>query len=927
MKRLRTYWARIGGRLLLIAWICMAIIGSVSTLRAEAANNPPVIGTDHPENPGDVMLFKEVTEVPDMVNTWDIKLRIEAMDKTETVDVVLVIDRSGSMRVNGRMPAAQRAAKAFVDTLLPGDGNTRIAVVSYATEVTTNSGFTNNQTTLNAAIDNLYAYGGTFTQGGIKSARDLLAGSTANQKHIVLLSDGLPTFSYNVMNLTNIAVMEYVPGYGNRRVNPISTPITAYDYTSRVGNGRELLDRYPWSLEPYYYHSGNSAIAEAGFAKGTTAVWTIGLETDATGNEILRKVATSSGHAFTANPADLQTVFTKIAGSIKSAAQKVAVTDPMGQGFVIPIGEVGNISVEGTTVQPIYDATNKTLAWHPGTLTTPIAQGSNIKYAQLNYRIEIDDDILNAAEGANGYSTNGNATVKYTDINGIEQTSAFPVPEVRPYIVILEKVLQDHAGNVIQDPDRKFTFKVTRDDGAYEKDYELAANQQRVLTNLRLESTYTIEETTTTTTPVTALSDYETSYQLDNRIVEDQAQRKFKVEEEDVNAFLQNGHTPKFTVSVTNKEKPLAEVTVKKVFNHNPSGSTAPEVVGTTDRSFNFKQLQTDPETTPIGDAFSLKNGETKTFTGLPYAKYTIWEEDYSAEFDTTYSDDVGNGDGYLPLTIYQKSGMITVTNVPKDPIRTLTINKKWLGGTNADRPAVTFKIKANGSELTEVTLTKDNATAADENIWTKTIDLFRYDTKGNAVAYEVEEVTVDGYQSNNPGTTPTANTDDDMTYEVTNTKVVKLTVKKTVTGNLGNKQKDFTFKVLKNGQAEPNFTLKDGETKEFSVIRGDQIQVIEEGALKANYVVSATLDGVAHPVTLDATQDTATCDTLTIGTADQTLTIDNNRQDAGPATGIWRDQKPQLMLTLTGAAVLAAGLIKTGKKKRQPAGGEDRVR
>ncbi|MDO5100658.1 MAG: VWA domain-containing protein [Eubacteriales bacterium] len=925
MKRLRTYWARIGGRLLLITWICMAIIGSVSTLRAEAANNPPVIGTDHPENPGDVMLFKQVKPVDGMVNTWDVSLRIEAMDKTETVDVVLVIDRSGSMKENGRMPAAIRAANAFVDTLLPGDGNTRIAVVSYATDVTTNCDFTKVQTDLNAAIDNLRADGGTFTQGGIKSARDLLAGSTANQKHIVLLSDGLPTFSYKVMNLTNIAEWEDVPGYGNRRVNPISTPITAYDYTSMVGNGRELLERYPWSFRNYYYHSGNSAIAEAGFAKGTTAVWTIGLETDATGNEILRKVATSSGHAFTANPADLQTVFTKIAGSIKSAAQNVAVTDPMGQGFVIPIGEVGNISVEGTTVQPIYDATNKTLAWHPGTLTTPIAQGSNIKYAQLNYRIEIDDDILNAAEGANGYSTNGNATVTYTDIAGHTQTSAFPVPEVRPYIVILEKVLQDHAGNVIQDPDRKFTFKVTRDDGAYEKDYELAANQQRVLTNLRLESTYTIEETTTTTTPATALSDYETSYELDERIVEDQAQRKFKVEEKDVKAFLQNGHTPKFTVSVTNKEKPLAEVTVKKVFNHNPGGSTAPEVVGTTDRIFTFKQLQTDPETTPIGTAFFLKNGETKTFTDLPYANYTIWEEDYSTEFDTTYTDDVGNGDGYLPLTIYQKSGMITVTNVPKDPIRTLTINKKWLGGTNAKRPTVTFEIMANGTKLTEVKLTKDNAT--DENIWTKTIDLFRYDTKGNVVTYTVQEKPVDGYQSSQPGTVPTVDTDGDMTYEVTNTKVVKLTVKKTVSGNLGNKQKDFTFKVVKNGQVEPTFTLKDGETKEFSLIKDDQIQVIEEGALKANYVVSATLDGTAHPVTQDATQDTATCDTLTIGTADQTLTIDNNRQDAGPATGIWRDQKPQLMLTLTGAAVLAAGLIKTGKKKPQPAGGEDRVR
>lgn len=47
-------------------------------------NNPPVTGEEekaqHPENPGDVMLFKEAEPVEGMVNVWDITLRIEGKD-------------------------------------------------------------------------------------------------------------------------------------------------------------------------------------------------------------------------------------------------------------------------------------------------------------------------------------------------------------------------------------------------------------------------------------------------------------------------------------------------------------------------------------------------------------------------------------------------------------------------------------------------------------------------------------------------------------------------------------------------------------------------------------------------------------------------------------------------------------------------------
>lgn len=38
------------------------------------ATDAPVIGVDHPTEPGEVMFFKEATPVPGMLNTWNITL-------------------------------------------------------------------------------------------------------------------------------------------------------------------------------------------------------------------------------------------------------------------------------------------------------------------------------------------------------------------------------------------------------------------------------------------------------------------------------------------------------------------------------------------------------------------------------------------------------------------------------------------------------------------------------------------------------------------------------------------------------------------------------------------------------------------------------------------------------------------------------------
>ena len=87
----------------------------------------PVIGIDHPKKEGEVLLFKEAKPVEGKVNTWDLTLRIESKDAKTNTSIVLVIDRSGSMREQDRLVNTKVAAKNFVDSILSKEGaNTKI---------------------------------------------------------------------------------------------------------------------------------------------------------------------------------------------------------------------------------------------------------------------------------------------------------------------------------------------------------------------------------------------------------------------------------------------------------------------------------------------------------------------------------------------------------------------------------------------------------------------------------------------------------------------------------------------------------------------------------------------------------------------------------------------------------------------------------
>lgn len=92
--------------------------GSLVTADADPMKGEPapVIGQDHPKDPGEVKLFKTAKAVDGMVNTWDITLRAEVKDNLKKSDIVLVGDRSGSMTEEDRMKR-QRTQRSSLSTL------------------------------------------------------------------------------------------------------------------------------------------------------------------------------------------------------------------------------------------------------------------------------------------------------------------------------------------------------------------------------------------------------------------------------------------------------------------------------------------------------------------------------------------------------------------------------------------------------------------------------------------------------------------------------------------------------------------------------------------------------------------------------------------------------------------------------------------
>ncbi|MBQ9728174.1 MAG: VWA domain-containing protein [Clostridia bacterium] len=116
------------------------------------------------------------------------------------VDIVLILDRSGSMS-GSAIANLKNGAKAFIDIIYGATGGTggqiaggtHIGIVSFADVATQDEGLITDVADLKAAVDGLTAGGSTNHFDAFTKSLALLQNSTANEQVMVMFTDGFTT--------------------------------------------------------------------------------------------------------------------------------------------------------------------------------------------------------------------------------------------------------------------------------------------------------------------------------------------------------------------------------------------------------------------------------------------------------------------------------------------------------------------------------------------------------------------------------------------------------------------------------------------------------------------------------------------------------------------------------------------------------------
>jgi len=112
------------------------------------------------------------------------------LESGQKLAIALVIDRSGSMR-GQPLRAAKEAVIEFLSRLSEGD---QVALLSFASSVRTDCGFTADHSRVRSALDKVYARGDTALYDAARAGVNAVAkAGGATRKAVVLLTDGRRT--------------------------------------------------------------------------------------------------------------------------------------------------------------------------------------------------------------------------------------------------------------------------------------------------------------------------------------------------------------------------------------------------------------------------------------------------------------------------------------------------------------------------------------------------------------------------------------------------------------------------------------------------------------------------------------------------------------------------------------------------------------
>lgn len=403
--------------------------------------------------------------------------------------------RGSTYKKTTKIESAQDAAKEFISTLLATEEMktvNRIGIVSYSSSgygkgtVYKDSELSNNDVSLCGAIDNIVADGGTHIQAGIAQAQNMLSSSNANNKYIVVLSDGEPTFSYKATAAKSATADDFALNYptdvGYKLTEFNSTVLGTggnYYYNSSdyyyargdlnhywvegywvtfLGIRLYYVDGYwedRWVEEYKVKDNGIPTISQALLAKQAgIEIYSVGFDVTGITDAVytMKNIASSDNNFYLATD-DLSQVFTDIAGKILIAGTNAVVNCPKGDNdsigyyFEILQDSSHQITVSQGVVKVSSD--KKALDWDLGTTGT----GGDITEspAVLTYYIKLIVTGGTVIENDTLLETGGIASVVYKNYLGNWCKRNFPPAPLTAEsgMLIVKYYLSDKDGNAI----------------------------------------------------------------------------------------------------------------------------------------------------------------------------------------------------------------------------------------------------------------------------------------------------------------------------------------------------------------------------------------------------------------------------------------------------------------------------------------------
>ena len=811
-KRRRTFLARF-----MVLFMIINLLSGVNPSVVKADESPaksyknysPVEGTA--DNEG-ISISKEVL-AENADGTFDVKLTVTGAEKitkkNKKTDIVLVVDTSGSMRepkagnyyTDKRINNAKEAATSFVNAMIKesGKGDVKIGLVSFASDAEKKSNLTNNKDSLNNAIQTLTAEGGTYTQEGLKLANEILRGGAAEEKIIVLISDGKPTFADGTH-----------PNFGERGNNGYSRiynnkPVKGYEIwhgetsgrngkwigkgyyngskygnyivklvTGKFGDGTEShhgqgAKSWPYNLMGEYFRKATISAANV-IKNDKVKIYSvgIGLEDSAEdgievkngkklGRDVLKGIADSGSYLDAgAQAEELNKILESLAVDIHhNIVVNGTITDPMSKYVEYVAGSAKVTSRENTDIEVPSEGNNNTLK----VSNINLDKGEKL---EVTYKVKLKDNW----KDGEFHPANRETTLRPAP-NGASMK--FNVPEVKADAAKTSVTIKKQwVGDKVPANVNAVKFNIKADGTALDRQIEVKKddNWTKVINDLPKykagsEIKYTVEEI--------AGKDY--------------------VKVGDIASATDKDGNLTFTATNRNTEK--INFTVKKDWANTPEELK----IGVAAKLYANGKLK----------AAEPLNNDEAIFKDLPRYDEAGNEIKYTVKETLDVGGEEENGQitfgeyNYKVDYAYTESGA-TITNTSTNASKVkfdASVIKNWVGGSSTQELNFVFKNEKDGKEYT---LTMTAAGQASQDRWSDSIELPKYNDDNSLAAYTVTEKNVKGYTADvDKFTGITANS---KPIEFTNTRNTKnITVTKQWKDTPESLKKDVEVVLTENGK------------------------------------------------------------------------------------------------------------------------------